>query len=376
MNPVRLLLVGGGHSHVEVLRRFAEEPEPGVDLTLVSPDALTPYSGMLPGLVAGHYAHAEAHIDLPPLAQRAGARWLRDTVVGVDLGDRRAQLARHPPETFDLLSLDIGSTPDMSIAGAQANAIGVKPVAGFLDAWAAIQDDAAHERINTIAVVGGGAGGIEILLAMHHRLAVLLGAGAPRFAIVTDTPHLLPQHAPSVRRRIGRTLVARDVVVHLDARAVAVEPGNVVAADGRRIAAERIVWATAAAAQPWVGTAGLACDPRGFMRMDEYLRSVSHPFVFGAGDCAVQDAHPRPKSGVYAVRQGPPLATNLRRAARGEALAAFVPQRSALALISTGNRHAIASRGAFAVEGDWVWRWKDRIDRGFMAKYRDDGAPR
>jgi selenide, water dikinase len=373
---VRILLVGGGHSHVEVLRRFAEQPEPGVALTLVSPDALTPYSGMLPGLVAGHYTHAEAHIDLPPLAQRARARWLRDVVVGLDLGSRRARLARLPAEGFDLVSLDIGSTPDTSLPGAQAHAIGVKPVAGFLRAWTAIQDDADLDRIASIAVVGGGAGGVEILLAIQHRLGVLFGTRAPRFSIVTDTPHLLPQHAPSVRRRIGRVLVARDVVLHLDARAVAVEPGAVIIADGRRVAAERIVWATAAAAQPWVAAAGLACDARGFMRLDEYLRSVSHPFAFGAGDCAAQDAHPRPKSGVYAVRQGPPLAANLRRAARGEPPQAFAPQREALALISTGDRHAIASRGAFAIEGDWVWRWKDRIDRGFMAKYRDPAAQR
>ena len=373
---VRILLVGGGHSHVEVLRRFAEQPEPGVALTLVSPDALTPYSGMLPGLVAGHYTHAEAHIDVPPLAQRARARWLRDVVVGLDLGGRRARLARLPAESFDLVSLDIGSTPDTSLPGAQAHAIGVKPVAGFLRAWTAIQDDADLDRIASIAVVGGGAGGVEILLAMQHRLGALFGTRAPRFSIVTDTPHLLPQHAPSVRRRIGRVLVARDVVLHLDARAVAVEPGAVIVADGRRVAAERIVWATAAAAQPWVAAAGLACDARGFMRLDECLRSVSHPFVFGAGDCAAQDAHPRPKSGVYAVRQGPPLAANLRRAARGEPPQAFAPQRAALALISTGDRHAIASRGAFAIEGDWVWRWKDRIDRAFMAKYRDPAVQR
>jgi selenide,water dikinase len=376
MTAVRVLLVGGGHSHVEVLRRFAERPEPGIALTLVSPDALTPYSGMLPGLVAGHYTHADAHIDLPPLAQRAGARWLRDAVVGLDLDGRRARLARLPAEGFDLLSLDIGSTPDMSLPGAQAHAIGVKPVAGFLRAWTAIQDDAEFDRIDAIAIVGGGAGGVEILLAMQHRLGVLFGTRAPRFSIVTDSPHLLPQHSPSVRRRIGRVLVERDVVLHLDAPAVAVEPGAVIVGDGRRVAAARIVWATAAAAQPWVGTSGLACDVRGFMRMDEYLRSVSHPFVFGAGDCAAQDAHPRAKSGVYAVRQGPPLATNLRRVARGEAPVAFVPQRAALALISTGGRHAIASRGRFAVEGDWVWRWKDRIDRGFMAKYRDHGGQR
>ena len=164
-------------------------------------------------------------------------------------------------------------------------------------------------------------------------------------------------------------LVARGVVLHFDSPAVAVEPGAVVVAHGRRIAADRIVWAVAAAAQPWLAASGLACDARGFVRVDEALRSPSHPFVFAAGDCATQAQHPRPKSGVFAVRQGPPLAGNLRRVARGAPTTAYIPQRRALALITTGGRHAIASWGPFVAQGSWVWRWKDRIDRRFMAKY-------
>ena len=144
---------------------------------------------------------------------------------------------------------------------------------------------------------------------------------------------------------------------------------------GRRISLDRIVWAIAAAAPSWPALAGLACDERGFIRIDDHLRSPSHPFVFAAGDCATQDGQPRPKSGVFAVRQGPPLAANLRRAAHGMPLERYVPQRNALALISTGDRHAIASRGPFVAEGDWVWRWKDRIDRRFMAKYVAPAPP-
>jgi selenide,water dikinase len=209
---------------------------------------------------------------------------------------------------------------------------------------------------------------------MQHRLRTSLGDAAPRFALITDQAQLLPQHAPAVRARFGQLLVAREVVLHLASGAIAVEAGTVIVTHQRRIAVDRILWATSAAVQPWLAASGLACDERGFVLIDDRLRSTSHPFVFAAGDCATQAAHRRPKSGVFAVRQGPPLATNLRRMLRGEPLRRFVPQREALSLISTGGRHAVASRGVLVLEGDWVWRWKDRIDRHFMARYRPPKA--
>lgn len=367
--PRRILLVGGGHTHVEVLRRFALQPDPEVALTLVSPDPEAAYSGMLPGLVAGHYTPEEAHIALGPLALWAGARLVPDRVVALDLYTKTATLGSGDREAFDLLSLDVGSTPDMSVSGARKFALPVKPVTPFLAAWARMQAEAAAGTVRTFAVVGGGAGGVELLLAMQYRLATALGVAAPRFALITDQPCILSQHPAIVRARLGRILVERGAVLHLQSGAMAVEPGTIIVTYGRRIAVDRIVWATAAAAPPWLAESGLACDELGFVRIDDHLRSTSHAFVFAAGDCAAQLGHPRPKSGVFAVRQGPPLAANLRRAAHELPLRKFVPQRHALALISTGGKHAIASRGPFVVEGDWVWRWKDRIDRRFMAKY-------
>jgi selenide,water dikinase len=364
------VLIGGGHSHVEVLRRFALQPEPELDVTLISPSPLAAYSGMLPGLVAGHYSMAEAHIDLSPLAQWAHARFIRDSAVGLDLYTKTLALADGDTEPFDLLSIDIGSTPDTTqVPGAREHAIAVRPVAAFLATWETLRLDAAEGRVSTIAVVGGGAGGVELLLAMQHRLHAELGGAAPRLALITDQPQLLPEHAPAVRARAGQLLVAREVVLHLNSGAIAVEPGTVITTHHRRIAVDRIIWATSAGSQPWLATSGLACDPRGFVQIDNALRSTSHPFVFATGDCATQVAHPRPKSGVFAVRQGPPLAANLRHTLRNESLATYVPQRHALSLIATGGRHAIASRGRLAFEGDWVWRWKDRIDRAFVARY-------
>jgi selenide,water dikinase len=327
------------------------------------------YSGMLPGLVAGHYAPRETHVELLPLALSAGATFVPDRVVAVDLRTRTATLANGRTETFEMLSLDIGSTPDVRVPGAAEFTLRAKPFDAFLRAWTVWQTEALTGGVRAIAVVGGGAGGVELLLAMQHRLASTMRAEAPRFALVTDQATLLPTHAATVRARLGHILVERGAVLHLASGAVAVEPGTIVVTHGRRIAVDRIVWATSAAAAPWPAASGLACDRDGFVEVDDHLRSTSHPFVFAAGDCASQRGQPRPKSGVFAVRQGPVLAANLRRLAHAIALRRYRPQQHALALISTGNRHAIASRGRFVAEGDWVWRWKDRVDRAFMAKY-------
>lgn len=375
MTTTRLLLVGGGHAHVEVLRRFAERPEPGIELALVSTDDTLTYSGMFPGVVAGNYAIAETQIPLAPLAQAAGARFVRGHVVALDLYTKLVRLASGEMEPFDGLSLDVGAAPDMSVPGAALHTLPVKPIPEFLGAWETLKADAATERVRNIAVVGGGAGGVEMLLAMQFRLVAELGPAAPRFTLVTDGPTVLPEHVQAVQRRLAAKLVQREVVLKTRSPVASVEAGALVTAAGARIATERVVWATSAGPQRWLAAAGLACDERGFVRVDDCLQSPSHRFVFAAGDCASQDGHPHPRSGVYAVRQAPILATNLRRAVRHEALARYRPQRSALAIITTGEMHAVATRGPFVAEGDWVWRWKDRIDRGFIARYQVAGAP-
>jgi selenide,water dikinase len=219
-----------------------------------------------------------------------------------------------------------------------------------------------------VVTVGGGAGGVELTLAMQHHMRQA-GAQAA-FCVVTDTDAILPGHAAGVRRRLERVMRTRGVAHHVRSRVSEIDAGLARLADGTVIPADYVVWATGASAPAWLREAGLAIDSRGFVLVGETLQSRSHPEVFAAGDVATVERHPRPKSGVYAVRQGPPLAENLGRTLAGTRPERYLPQRVALALISTGDRHAIASWGPLSWEGDWVWRWKDRIDRRFMAQYR------
>jgi selenide,water dikinase len=367
----RVVLAGGGHTHVEVLRRFGVEPAAGVELVLVSPHRFTPYSGMLPGLVAGHYTYEQTHIDLERVARFARARFPATIVAALDPAARTVVLGDGAKLEFDLVSLDVGSTPATAgIPGATEHTLSVKPVDAFLRAWDALAARARDGGLRRAVVVGGGAAGIEMTLAMQHRVATATGRlDAVEWQLVTDVDVLLPAHGDRVRRILRRILAERGVEVHLSSRVARVEPGTVFAANGYRVAGDVIVWATGAAASPRFAASGLAVDDRGFIAVDETLRSTSHPNVFAAGDCASMVGHPRPKSGVYAVRQGPPLAHNLRAAVEGRPLVRYVPQAESLALISTGDRCAVATRDGWALEGRWVWRWKDWIDRRFMRRY-------
>ncbi len=373
-----LVLVGGGHSHVFVLKGFGMAALPGVRLTLVCRDVHTPYSGMLPGLIAGHYTYDEAHIDLQKLARFAGARFLHDEVTGLDLEARTLRFRDRPPVGYDVLSIDIGSSPAKGqVPGADRYATAVKPISKLVAKW----DELAARVLEAkgaakIGVVGAGAAGTEMTLAMQYRLRHLLREAGheaePEFHLFSSAPDVLPTHNAGVRRRFKRILAERGVHVHLSTRVAEALPTGVRDEAGREHPLDEILWTTQAAAQSWPGGAGLAVAEGGFIRVGDTLESVSHPGVFAAGDVVEMVNHPREKAGVFAVRQGPPLEENLRRALVGRPGLKFRPQRQFLSLISTGDRYAVASRWSLSAEGDWVWRWKDRIDRKFMRKFGEE----
>ena len=401
-----LVLAGGGHSHVIVLKRFGMKPMPGVRVTLICRDVETPYSGMLPGHVAGHYTHDDIHIDLGPLARFANARFYHDEIVGLDPVEGKVICRNRPPVSYDVLSIDIGSAPRThDVPGAEGAVVPVKPIGNFVARWnALVARVLATEAPVRIGVVGAGAGGVEMVLAMRHGLrARLRGAGGNpdrlSFELFADGAEVLPSKPPRVRAAFARVLAEYGVRVHLDAWIDRVTPGALHAAgltggvefgagDGTVCDAgypcvlhtasgalhelDEVLWVTQAGAQRWLAASGLDTDDNGFVAVHPTLESTSHPGVFAAGDCAAVLDHPREKAGVFAVRQGPPLAENLRRALRGLALKPFTPQRRYLSLISTGDRRAVATRGgALVLAGDWVWRWKDWIDRRFMRKFAD-----
>jgi selenide, water dikinase len=365
-----LVLVGGGHAHVHVLKSFGMRPMPGVRVTLIARDVETPYSGMLPGYVAGHYTFEECHIDLGRLARFAGARLIRDEAIGLDRDRHSVRCRAHPPIRWDILSVDIGSAPRVDdVPGAAAYAIAVKPIARFAARWEALLARAAEMPRLRLAVVGGGAGGVELALSAQHRLAALCGDAVEVTLVTRDG--LLPSHNRRVRRLFAQIFAERGIALVTDREIVRVERESLICADAERIAFDEALWVTEAGAAAWLAETGLPLTAGGFIAIDETLRSTADPRIFAAGDIATMIAHPREKAGVYAVRAGPPLAANLRRALAGERPRRAVPQRRGLALIGTGDGHAVASRGPFAAYGAGPWRLKDWIDRRWMRRYRE-----
>jgi selenide,water dikinase len=366
----RLVLVGGGHSHLHVLRMLAMEPLAGARATLVSPESYATYSGMVPGTLAGLYDLAQAQVDLRALAARAGVRFVAARAERIDAAARRVACTGGIEVPYDVLSLDVGSRP----AGAddpavRRHALPLKPLPEAIrriEAFATAvgrNGDAARA-----AVVGAGAGGVEVAFALAARLRHARG----RVVVVDHAPGPLSGYPERVAARVLAHFAARGIEFMGGVEVEGVEAGALRLGDGRRVDAELIVWATGAAALPLPRDSGLPTDARGFLRVTAELRCVAHPDIFAAGDCAALEPYPDlPKAGVYAVREGPILWANLRAAVRGQGrLARYRPQPRFLSLLGTGDGRAILSYYGLVLDGRWVWRLKDWIDRRWVDKHR------
>jgi selenide,water dikinase len=372
-----IVLLGGGHAHVHVLAAFARPQQAGVRLTLVTRDVMTPYSGMLPGVVAGLYEPEEAHIDLVKLAAATGTQLIHAEAVGLDRTKKSVVLSGRAPIAYDILSIDIGITPALdAIEGAAEHGIAVKPIGSFLKKFEILL--AACRRLDgprRIAVVGGGAGGVELLLSVRERLrveAVRTGLRPDDFTFTLVTADdILPTHNARVRAAFRRICVARNIRLIEHQRISRLREGAIDMQNGATIETDAVLVTTHAAAPCWFAETGLELDAKGFVAVGPTLQSLNDTDVFAAGDCAALIETPREKAGVYAVRAGPPLAENLLRHARHAALKPWRPQRRHLSLISTGERYAVASRGPFKTEGGWVWTLKDWIDRRWMRMYQE-----
>ncbi len=374
-----LVLVGGGHSHAIALKMLGMNALPGVRITLITDSSDTPYSGMLPGHVAGFYTHEECHIDLWRLANFAIAQLYIDYVTGIDLENNRVICANRPDVSFDLLSIDIGSTPaTISVPGATKYAIPAKPVGKLLQSWYELVEKIEEnpQKAINIGIVGGGAGGVELALSMQGNLQQYDANLC--FHLFARDDRLMPHHHVLAGNWLRRILIQRGVKLHLGetvckvAREEDIQAFNVICESGLKIDCDRIFWVTQASAPKWLQSTGITTDERGFILVNDNLQSLSHPQVFAAGDIATIVNHPRAKAGVFAVRQGKPLFENLRRSLLGKTLKKYVPQKDYLNLIGTGNGMAIATRGSLTLPpSKLLWHWKDSIDRKFMERFRD-----
>jgi selenide,water dikinase len=369
-----LVLVGGGHAHALLLAGLARRPFPGVRITLVSDGPRAFYSGMVPGLVAGQYGADDVTIDLPRLAARAGAGFVSAPAVRVAASARTVETADGGLLRYDFACLDVGSTVSgLEIPGVRRVALPTRPVAALV---AAVPPLLERARASTegfrVIVVGGGAGGVELACALQARLE-REGIRHPSVSLLEASPRLLPGRTRAVATAVERRCVARGIAVETGVRVVRVEDGRLYLEDGSPRVFEALLWCTGAAALPFVRASQLPVDERGFLRVRPTLQSVDHDDLFAVGDVASLEPWPdMPKAGVYAVRAAPVLERNLRAWLTGAPLATFRPQRDFLTLLNLGDGRALGFKWGRVLEGRLVFRLKDWIDRGFMARFRAD----
>ncbi len=361
-----IVLVGGGHAHALVARMWAMTPLPGARLTLINPGPAAPYTGMLPGLIAGHYARDEIMIDLVRLARHAGARVILDRAVGLDLAGRRLRLAGRPPLPYDVLSVDIGIGSDLpDVPGFAEHGTAAKPLGAYAESWEAfVARGLAFPRV---VIIGGGVGGVELALATAQRLRAT--GARPEVTVVERSGAVLPNIGAGARATLLRHAATAGIRLIPSAEPTRIGRDEVALSTGEVLGADFLLSVAGTRPQRWLAETGLALHD-GFIRVGPTLQS-SDPAVFAAGDCAHLAHAPRPKAGVFAVREAPVLFHNLRAALTGAAMKPYHPQRDYLKLVSTGGRGAVADKWGLRSGGGWLWRLKDRIDRRFMAMFAD-----
>lgn len=356
-----LVLLGGGHTHALVLRKWGMNPLAGVRLTVINPGPTAPYSGMLPGFVAGHYSRDELDIDLVQLARFAGARVILGAASAVDLTARTVNVTGRPAIAFDALSIDVGITSTMpDLKGFTEHGVPAKPLGTFASRWDAVRNDGTAKDI---AVIGGGVAGAELAMAMSFAM------GGKAEVKLIDRGVVLKDLDGTARAKMLNALTRSRVALVEHADVVKITSLGVLLGDGRQIDAQFVTGAAGARAHDWVDTIGLDMTD-GFVNVNKQLQS-SDPAIFAVGDCAHMTENPRPKAGVYAVRQAPVLFENLRAILSGGDLHGYTPQKDYLKLITQGRKSALAEKLGTAFEGKFMWRWKDHIDRKFMQQFEN-----
>jgi len=355
-----LVLIGGGHTHALVLRRWGMTPLPGVRVTVINPGPTAPYSGMLPGFVAGHYTREELDIDLVKLARFAGARIINGYATGIDKDARTINVAGRPPIAYDVAAVDVGITSDMpDLPGFATHATPAKPLGTFASRWDSFR---AQAEAPQIAVIGGGVAGAELAMAMAHALR----DRQPTVRLI-DRSHVLTALGYKARQKMLAALTANSIEIIDDAEVTEIFAQGIVLRDGRTVRSDFTTGAAGAKPHDWIAATGLDLH-EGFIEVDANLQS-SAPEVFAVGDCAHLSHDPRPKAGVYAVREAPVLFDNLRAVLSGGALRRYKPQHDYLKLVSLGAKSALAERFGTAREGPLLWKLKDHIDRKFMHQF-------
>ncbi|RBW42292.1 hypothetical protein DS901_16475 [Loktanella sp. D2R18] len=355
-----IVLIGGGHCHALVLRLWGMNPLPGVRVTVINPGPTAPYSGMLPGFVAGHYVRDELDIDLVRLARFAGAQLINGAATGIDQDGQMVHVSGHASIRYDLCSVDIGITSEMpQMPGFSKHGVPAKPLGVFASRWDQYRATATDPKV---AIIGGGVAGAELAMAIAHALS----DRAPQVTLI-DRSTALSALGDRARAKMRAALDAQGVDILENSEVSALTQNGVMLVGGQELSSDFVVGAAGAKPHDWIAETGLALQD-GYITVDPTLAS-NDPRIFAVGDCAHLAFDPRPKAGVYAVRQAPVLFDNLRAVISGGVTRPYKPQKDYLKLVSLGRKSALAERFGVAWGGPLLWGLKNHIDRKFMRQF-------
>lgn len=369
----KLVLIGAGHAHAFVLEAFAQRPDPAIAITVVSDSGLAAYSGSVPAWLAGDCSLRDTQIDVAALCQQAKATLIESPVVALDHNAQQITLANGQTLSFDVASINVGSTLELPAThdDGRPYLLAMRPLSSLHQRWQGLQtriQALPAGSTQQVVSVGGGAASCETLMSVLAQLRQRRSDIDWQGHLLSASATLLGDAGWLPRQLTRRALTRAGIQVHPERRGAALVKGGVQDEQGQTLPADIVLWATGASGHQWLAETRLPLDDRRFILTERTLAVTGIPQLFAAGDCA-QFNPPLPKAGVYAVRQGPVLAENLRAACHHEPQTAWQPPKRVLALIGTGDGHAIASRGEIGFSGRWVWEWKKRIDARFIARF-------
>lgn len=370
---IRLLLIGGGHSHAIALSLITKNHLNKVNVTIISDTPFSPYSGILPAYVAGYYSSQDLFIPIKKIAESKGINFILDKVI--DINPEQKYVICHSGKKihFDILSIDIGSTPEKStIKGANLYSIPGKPVLSFLDKWKKITD---YYQVNknqslTLNIIGGGAGGVELALNMHKKLTSIMTPNNININLIHRGEKILENHNQWVSDKLTDILQAKKINLFLNSEVNAITQTKIILKTGKIISGNHHILVTQASAPLWLKNNPINTDEIGFILIKNTLQTTNYNYIFASGDIATLRENPHPKAGVFAVRQGKPLLKNLFRFIENKPLKPYFPPRNYLNIIGTGNESAVASWGYLGWESPLLWYLKNHLDLRFMNKFK------
>ena len=362
-----IVLVGGGHSHVLALLLLCENLPTNTEIILINPKTYSVYSGMLPGLLTGHYQFRDCIINVAKLCRDRDVTFIQDTVGHIDTNTQTVHCKNTAPIDYTLLSINTGASPMLQELQGSQYGHAVKPIELFFEQWEQWLKNYRRPSAS-INIVGAGAAGVEISFAIKQRLQSLPINAKVR--IISSDNGVLSSHNQLAQSRAKDLLAQHNIELITQQRISSATANAIILKNGKQLDSDFTIWAVNAGSHSWLADTNIECSEQGFIKVDDCLRSLSHKNIFACGDCCHFTPKATAKAGVYAVHQAPILAKNLIAMLQQKPLKPYQPKTRYLSLISTSHRNAILSWGKWTTTGRWIWHWKNRIDQRFVQLFK------